>query len=187
MGVGMELPDFDPTAYALGGDPTLTDPRARRLNAFANFGRRYRLRMPFMTQVTDNLWQGGVEPGLILPDFVDFTLSLFPWTEYEFEHELKERVTVEMYDSEEQTFDQVAELADWVNRRRQEGTVLVNCQAGLNRSSLVIATALIASGEVRTGQEAIDLIRARRDPACLCNPAFEAHIRGLTAEAIVAG
>jgi protein-tyrosine phosphatase len=56
----------------------------------------------------------------------------------------------------------------------QEGTVFVHCQAGLNRSSLVIAASLLGSGEVATGQEAIDVIRARRDPACLCNPAFEA-------------
>ena len=53
----------------------------------------------------------------------------------------------------------------------------MHCQAGLNRSSLVVAIALLLSGEVSTGQEAIDLIREKRDPACLCNPAFEKWVR----------
>lgn len=132
--------------------------------------------MPFMTQVTDNLWHGGVEPGLVLPENIDFVLSLFPWTEYEFDHPLKERVTVQMYDSVDQGLNQVAELAEWANRRRAEGNVFVHCQAGLNRSSLIIGAALLLAGDARTGQEAVDLIRARRDPACLINPAFESYI-----------
>lgn len=166
----------DPTAYDLGGDKTISDPRIRRLDAYANFGGRHRLTMPFMTQVTDNLWHGGVEPGLILPDNIDYSLSLYPWTEYGFEHMLQERLTVRMYDSLDQSLDQVAELAEWVNRRRAQGTVAVNCQAGLNRSSLIIGAALLLAGDVRTGQEAVDLIRARRDRACLINPAFEDYI-----------
>lgn len=166
----------DPTAYDLGGDKSITDPRIRRVSGYANFGRRRRITMPFMTQVTDNLWHGGVEAGLILPNNIDYVLSLYQWQEYEFEHDLKERLTVEMYDSEGQGFDQVAELAEWVNRRRQEGTVLVHCQAGLNRSSVIVASALLLAGDVRTGREAVDLLRARRDPACLINPAFEDYI-----------
>ena len=166
----------DPTAYDLGGDKTISDPRIRRTDGWVNFGRERHITIPFMTQVTDNLWHGGAAPGLILPDFVDYQLSLYMWQEYEFHHPLKERLTVEMYDSVEQGFDQVAELAEWVNRRRQDGTVFVNCQAGLNRSSLVIASALLLNGDVATGQEAIDLLRARRSPACLINPAFEDYI-----------
>ena len=171
--------DMDPTAYDLGGNPDETDPRIRRLDAYANFGGRRRLRMPFMTQVTDNLWHGGVEPGLILPEFVDYKLSLFRWRDYDIRHQLRESVTVEMYDSTDQDFSQIAELADWVNDRRQRGTVFVHCQAGLNRSSLVIAQALVAAGDVRDGAEAIALIRERRDAACLCNPAFEEYVRSL--------
>lgn len=167
---------YDPTAYDLGGDKTITDPRIRRADGYANFGVRRRITMPFMTQVTDNLWHGGVEPGLVLPDHIDFVLSLYPWSEYEFHHPLQERLTVTMYDSESQGFDQVAELAEWVNRRRKKGTVFVHCQAGLNRSSLIVGSALLLAGDVRTGREAVDLIRARRDPACLINPAFEDYI-----------
>jgi protein-tyrosine phosphatase len=49
--------------------------------------------------------------------------------------------------------------------------VLVHCQAGLNRSGVVVARALMADG--MSAVEAVSLIRERRSPACLCNPAFE--------------
>lgn len=172
----MALSTTDPTAYVLGGDGNFTDPRIRRLNAWANHG-GFRLQMPFMTEVAENLWHGGVEPGLILPDFIDYKLSLYQWEDYEIHHDLKESKTVEMYDSLDQGFEQVVELAEWVNERRLLGPVFVHCQAGLNRSSLVVAMALLGAGDVATGQEAIDLIRAKRDPACLCNPAFANWVR----------
>jgi hypothetical protein len=165
----------DPTAYALGGDASITDPRVRRLNGWANHG-GHRIEMPFMTEVADNLWHGGVESGLILPEFVKFKLSLYQWEDYIILHDVETR-TEEMYDSTDQGFDQIVELAQWVNERRPIGPVFVHCQAGLNRSSLVVAMALIGAGDVTTGAEAIDLIRAKRDPACLCNPAFEAWVR----------
>lgn len=166
----------DPTAYELGGDYSQTDPRVRRLDAWANHG-GFRLRMPFMTQVAPNLWHGGGEPGLILPTFIQYKLSLYKWQDYTIKHDLVESRTVEMYDSVDQQFDQITELAEWVNERRKLGPVFVHCQAGLNRSSLVVAKALLLAGDVDSGQAAIDLIRSRRDIACLCNPAFEAWVR----------
>lgn len=54
------------------------------------------------------------------------------------------------------------------------GIVVHNCQAGLNRSSLVVASALILGGAAPS--EAIALIREKRSPACLCNPVFEAWL-----------
>jgi protein-tyrosine phosphatase len=167
----------DPTAYNLGGDPAHSDPRERRLNAWTNHGGGHRLAMPFMTQVADNLWHGGVERGLVLPSFVQYKLSLYRREDYVITHEVRESRTVEMYDHVEQGFDQIPELARWVNERRGLGPVFVHCQAGVNRSSLVVAAALIASGEATTGQQAIEFIRRKRDPACLCNPAFEAWVR----------
>ena len=166
----------DPTAYALGGDGSVTDPLYRRLNAWSNHG-NMPLRMPFMTQVEDNLWHGGVETGLVLPDFIDHVVSLYPWEAYTAQHEPTSVLMVTMYDSLEQGFEQVDDIARWVNAARKTGTVLVHCQAGLNRSSLVVARALMLSGEVESGQEAIDLLRRRRDPAVLCNPVFEEWIR----------
>ncbi|MBQ9917416.1 MAG: dual specificity protein phosphatase family protein [Microbacterium sp.] len=166
----------DPTAFDLGGDTSVTDPRIRRINARTAHGGHF-VAAPFMSEIAPNLWHGGVESGLVLPDFVKFKLSLYQWEDYTIEHELVESLTVEMYDSVNQGFDQVMELAEWVNERRAHGPVFVHCQAGLNRSSLVVAIALLLSGEVSTGQEAIDLIREKRDPACLCNPAFEKWVR----------
>ncbi|SDH40996.1 dual specificity protein phosphatase [Microbacterium sp. 77mftsu3.1] len=168
---------YDPTAYALGGDPTITDPRERRLNAWANFGGRYRLTMPFMTEVVPGLWHGGVETGLILPEFIQYKLSLYPWEDYEIHHELAGRLDAPMFDDPDQSLDLVEDLATWVNDARAMGPTLVHCQAGVNRSSLIIAAALLQAGDVTTGQKAIDLIRGRRDPACLRNPAFEAWVR----------
>lgn len=176
----MSKKDVDPTAYSLGGNLSESDPRIRRLDAWANHGPTpLRLRMPYMTEIAENLWQGGVGRWLILPDFIDYHLSLYRWQDYDVRHELKESRTVEMYDSLDQGFDQIAELAGWVNERRELGPVFINCQAGLNRSSLVVAAALLAAGDVATGQEAIDLIRVRRDPAALCNPSFERWVQNL--------
>ena len=52
--------------------------------------------------------------------------------------------------------------------------VLVHCQAGLNRSSLVAARALMFEG--RPAVDAIAVVRKRRSPACLCNQAFEEYL-----------
>lgn len=57
--------------------------------------------------------------------------------------------------------------ADWKSGKR----VLIRCQAGLNRSGLVMALVLIREGY--TPAEAIDLIRAGRGDSALCNPIFE--------------
>jgi protein-tyrosine phosphatase len=51
----------------------------------------------------------------------------------------------------------------------------VHCQAGLNRSSLVVGRALMLGG--MTADDAIVLIRRKRSPACLSNPSFERWLR----------
>ena len=168
----------DPTAYPLGGNSAFTDPQQRFINGWSNHG-GLRIEMPFITQVADNLWHGGVEDGLVLPEFIEYKLSLYPWEDYTINHDIKETKKVQMYDSIDQGFDQIQELALWVNEKRKDGPVLVHCQAGLNRSSLVVAAALVASGEAANGQEAVDLIREKRSEACLCNPAFEAWVQKL--------
>ena len=80
-----------------------------------------------------------------------------------------------MYDSLDQAYGQVDAIAAWVNAGRRSAPTLVHCQAGLNRSSLVAARALMLEG--RSADEAITLIREQRSPACLCNPAFERWLR----------
>lgn len=166
----------DPTAFDLMGQGSWTDPLTRRMTGWTAHG-NLPINATFMTEIAPNLWHGGVETGLVLPEFVKHLLSLYQWEEYTVHHELLSKKTVEMYDSVDQGFDQIEELAEWVNEARKTGPVLVHCQAGLNRSSLVIAKALLLSGEVETGQQAIDRIRLARTVACLCNPAFEAWVR----------
>lgn len=163
----------DPTAFDLGGEGSSTDPLTRRLTGWTAHGNFKLDNLPFMTQIAPDLWHGGSETGLVLPEFIDHVLSLYQWEEYTVNHELMSTKTVEMYDSLDQAMDQITELAIWVNEARKTGTVLVHCQAGLNRSSLVVAKALILAGDVANGAEAIKRIREARSPACLCNSAFE--------------
>lgn len=121
------------------------------------------------------LWQGGCIGGLALPDDFDFVLSLYPWEQYRIGPNT-ERVEVKMYDSLDQGFEQVDELADEVVKRlRGRQKVLVHCQAGLNRSGLLAATILKKLGY--TGLEAVKLLReARGTDEVLCNATFRQHI-----------
>lgn len=65
--------------------------------------------------------------------------------------------------------------ANWANTSRK---VLVRCQAGLNRSGLVVALVLYKHGwDVG---EAIERIREKRSPYALCNSSFERYLRSLS-------
>ena len=82
-----------------------------------------------------------------------------------------------MEDSIDQTFEQVDEIAELVNRLRKDGAVFVHCQAGINRSSLIVCRALMLEG--MTADKAIALIREKRSMGCLSNPMFEEWLRSL--------
>jgi protein-tyrosine phosphatase len=131
----------------------------------------------YVSEIAENLWQGGCETGLVLPYDIAHVVSLYPWEQYTVLHEVRSVLSVVMYDSEDQGYAQVDAIASWVNVCRQDGPTLVHCQAGLNRSSLVAARALMLSG--LTADAAISLLREKRSPACLCNGAFEAYLRSL--------
>lgn len=57
------------------------------------------------------------------------------------------------------------------------GMTLVHCTGGLNRSGVVVAKALMLAWGI-TGEQALGIIRAKRDPYCVCNRAFERWITG---------
>lgn len=59
-------------------------------------------------------------------------------------------------------------VAHFLERNRR---VLVTCRAGLNRSSLIAAAALLQSTKM-TPLQVIRLIRQKRNPLALNNPAF---------------
>jgi hypothetical protein len=69
------------------------------------------------------------------------------------------------------------ELAETVNRFTSMGPTLVHCSAGLNRSALVIALALIKRG--MTPGDAIEHIRAERGADALHNETFTEWLMAL--------
>lgn len=159
----------DPTAI-----PIRFDPQQQRMRGIAVHGNAP-FDVPYLSKVegVENLYQGGCTNGLRLPRFIDHLVSLYPWEQYDVRHDLDSRLEVRMYDSVNAgpDMDHVVQVATWVNQCREQGPTLVHCQAGLNRSGLVTAVALILGG--CTPEEAIDMLRASRSPAVLCNPVFE--------------
>jgi hypothetical protein len=66
----------------------------------------------------------------------------------------------------------IIQAARWTHEHWRAGDrVLVRCQAGLNRSGLVLALALMIEGY--SAQEAMTLLRLRRSEHVLCNRQFE--------------
>lgn len=158
--------DIDHTKIDIDFDPTI-----QRMQGVAYHGNTP-FDVPFISHIDGNLYQGGTQFGLVLPEHIEHLISLYPWEKYTVNHELKTEHYVKMYDSLDQAFDQVDEIARLVVECEKDGPTVVLCQAGLNRSSLVAARSLMLSRGLR-GQEAVAFVRERRSPACLCNPAFE--------------
>ena len=123
-------------------------------------------------RITDPAHARDLEGVVRLPRNIVHLVSLCPWESYDVGHTLDSRLEVRMYDSVDDVpdLDQVVQIAKWVNACREQGPTLVHCQAGLNRSGLVAATALVLDGF--TAAEAVATLRASRSPAVLCNPAF---------------
>lgn len=167
----------DPTRIALRTDPRNLRMTGTTAHGFIPFD------VPFISEIAENLWQGGCETGLVLPKEIRHLVSLYPWERYKIRRELDSAVEVRMKDGTDEEVGKIPALAAWVNACREEGPVLVHCQAGLNRSSLVTAMALMLGG--MTADAAIALIREKRSPACLCNPMFEEWLRNYKDAALV--
>lgn len=135
------------------------------------------LDVPLISHVVDGLWQGGCPDyeSVDLPEGFDYVLSLYPWGAQYNLPEGCERDVVTMYDSLDQDTAQVDELAEGLAQRVRDGqTVLVHCQAGLNRSGMLAAHTLKKLGY--TGEEALKLLRDSRSPIVCCNETFEKFI-----------
>lgn len=158
----------DPTKIPIEFNPQIKRMVGRTIQGDMHFD------VPFITQVADNLWQGGCTDGLILPTHINYVVSLYPWERYEIRHNVRGELYIRMYDDPNAALDQIEDLAETVNKWRKRGTVLVHCQAGLNRSSLVVARALMLDG--MTARDAIKHLRESRSPACLCNAGFERYL-----------
>lgn len=106
-------------------------------------------------------------------------LNLYPWAKYVVPDDVTYE-EVELYDSADLPDKaQIDTLALGVGLAVKVGIkVLVHCQAGLNRSSLVVARALMLGWDM-TADQAIDHVRGSRSPVCLCNETFENWLRAL--------
>lgn len=140
-------------------------------------GKDGRFSAPLISHIEENLYVGGCIDGVRLDDDWQTVVSLYRWERYALGPGT-ERAEVEMYDAGEVPDEtQLHELADAVNSALDRGgKVLVHCQAGLNRSNLVTALALVKRG--RTPADAIALLRERRS-LVLCNVAFERWLLAL--------
>lgn len=132
--------------------------------------------VPLISQVDETLWQGGCKDGVDLQGFFRHIVSLYPWERFNpGEKDLDSFTEVRLYDGPVVPSPaQLFHLARWVNLCRKTGPVLVHCQAGLNRSALVTALALMLEG--LTAEVAIAKVR-QRSPQVLCNPKFEQWLK----------
>lgn len=168
--------EVDPTRINIQFDPTVQRMRGVAVHGNTPFD------VPYVSQVTDDLWQGGCTDGLVLPREVVHLVSLYPWEAYTERHKLQSSTSVRLYDDlEGPDRQQMLALARWINVCRRTGVTLVHCQAGLNRSGLLAGLALVLDG--MTPDEAIALLRESRSPAVLCNPVFEKWLRAFDVEA----
>lgn len=127
-------------------------------------------RVPLISQIDGNLWQGGCPVGVAPKEFC-FIVNLYPWEPYR-THDHQIVLAARLYDHGEIPDERLLLLlARHVNQCRAIGPTLVHCQAGLNRSALVAGLALIESGMLP--QSTINLLREKRCDAVLCNEAFE--------------
>lgn len=132
-----------------------------------------RLSVPLISHIQDNLYVGGCVHGVELGDFFSHVFSLYMWEKYNVGPNT-EVVEVKMYDTAANPVDieTVDSMADKiVDALDKGGNVLVHCQAGINRSNLVTATALVKMGHTPT--EAIAMLREKRSPLVLANRLFE--------------
>lgn len=123
-----------------------------------------------ISHVEGNLWQGGCVQDTKLDDDFVGVVSLYPWEQYTLGPDT-ERLEIKMLDSSTGIdWDDLDTASNKVLEFMEKGKTLVHCQAGLNRSGLVAAVALMKMG--RTAEEAITLLRDSRSPMVLCNDTF---------------
>lgn len=135
-------------------------------------------------EVAPGVWMGGhdvrsqSQTACIVTDQFDVVVSMTTRSGYGPDDEVEHHVA-RMADAnvDEGVAARVAELAEVVADAAAAGKrVLVRCSGGLNRSGLVVASALVRMGH--DADEAIAMVRTARGPWALTNPAFVSHLRG---------
>lgn len=139
---------------------------------------------PLWSEILPGLWLGGTDdndtietgvdtykPRMITKDDFDTVITLYSWAQPV--DWLVEEVRYGFYDSEISHIDfaAVERAADFAYQAWKSGKrVLIRCQAGINRSSLVMAHVLMK--DKYKAREAIDLMREKRSNAVLLNRHF---------------
>ena len=139
---------------------------------------------PLWSEILPGLWLGGTDdddtietgvdtykPRMITKDDFDTVVTLYSWAQPV--DWLVEDVRYGFYDSEIShiDFDAVERASAFAYSAWKSGKrVLIRCQAGINRSSLVMAHVLMK--DKYTAREAIDLMREKRSKAVLLNRHF---------------
>lgn len=128
------------------------------------------IELSLFSRIGHNIWMGGC-PVDKIPGDTEFIVSLYPWTEYT----VPEGVTIIrawLQDTHEMPDERLlVALARWVSDVRKIGQVVVHCQAGLNRSGLIVALAMMVDGA--SAEVAIAHLRTARHEMVLCNSTFE--------------
>ena len=153
----------------------LADFTSERIEGYEKFGMQH-FSVPLVTHVEGNLYMGGC-PSFSAPPF-GAILNLYGAT---YQHRTPAYREHRLRDSHDgvPSRELLDELADWIAGQLACGrTTYVHCQAGLNRSSLVIAYYLVTRCG-RRAEEAIGALRERRCGAVLCNEAFERFLLSL--------
>lgn len=157
----------------MSAEPLHADLTTHHIEGFAREGMTP-FKVSLFSQIDGNLWSGGC-PVDAAPAHFQFIFCLYKWEPYRI-HDHQVHMQLTMFDhGEVPDRTLLTALADMVNLARATGPTLVHCQAGLNRSGLVTALALIRGGMEPQG--AIDLLREKRCDAVLCNRAFADWLR----------
>lgn len=137
------------------------------------------INIPLISHIADNLYVGGCMHGVDLGDFFSHVFSMYKWEQYKVAPATKVH-TVTMYDGHNGV--DKAEIDDLATRVVKAldagGNVLVHCQAGINRSNLVAAAALMKKFDY-SAEDAIALLRHKRSPLVLANRTFEKYLLGV--------
>ena len=146
---------------------------------------------PLISQILPTLWQGGTDdefttyrgnkrlPAIGDPRPFDSVVSLCAYTLPVgwLVKELRYAFADGVIDSAQ--YEEIEQVADWAYAEFKAGKkLLIRCQAGFNRSSLVTSLVLMRDG--RSADEVIALIRKKRSEYCLGNEQFVKYIQGWT-------
>lgn len=131
------------------------------------------INLPRYSHIVGNLWVGG-HPIYEAPDDAKFIVDLYGAAQYNCRrHQI---LLAAPFDDGNQIPDSLPHLVSIVSSFLDAGPTLIHCQAGINRSCLVAAAALMKGG--MAAEDAVALLRVRRDPIVLSNVDFTRYLAG---------